>query len=440
MICCNIRNIKIGITLVYALVFGFMLLYDQPLKPEVSSILKSIPEKVDQTDNLYCAMLGFFSPAGADIHAFGAKKIEQDRISRAISPKKDIPADDNSKRLTIKGKLPTFYEKSGSGLRQFIVREPAKVEALLEDNRELMLRYNSLRRYTRFEEPLFLGVLMPLPVYAQINDVQRLEQLRLIQAGNTADVIRFAREDLAFWHKIANNTRTLLGKLIAGSAIRRDYFFLADFASGAHLGETEWKVVTTELLQPLPMSVLSLAPVFPAEFYCMQDALALGFNPYGSRTTRLLEPLFAKRQMTINALYDGFATYMKQSEQSAQELAQYYKKQRDMPLADMKYGEPLNKWLINPGGEMMIGMAMPNFLSYLERSHRVEAVRRLALLKLQIVRQKVSDHDIPEFIARSGKELSDPFSGNPMSWDAKNRKIFFKRVDVTSGTVDMYLE
>ena len=447
MNCSRICTIKTVIAVCYILAFGCLYLYDQPLKPEVTRLINSIPQKIATENNLYFAMVGFSSPAGTDCYQYGVRQFERARAHKDSGKKGELPAEKTDTELKLKGELPSFYKKAGAGMRQFIAKEPARVEALLHDNRELMERYRSLRRYAQYEEPLFLNVWVPYP-HVWIYNAKQLEQLRLMRSGSNAELLRFARDDLAFWRRFTSKSRTLIGKLVGIRTIIHHYHFMSEFAAGPTVDEATRKAVITELLQPIPYSELSMAQAFHEEIYSysiQQDLTQRFYSPppaLRALLSILEQPLFNKRNMTINLVYDYFLPGTQQAELTPKAFAAQHKKSQEPQQNGKKIGEPLFNWLTNPAGELHFGMHPFLSLPYVAKLHRVEWIRRQALLKVQIAHQKISDHAIPDFLARAGKDLSNPFTDQPMYWDQKNRKlyfIYFTGAD-QAESVDMYLE
>jgi hypothetical protein len=57
--------------------------------------------------------------------------------------------------------------------------------------------------------------------------------------------------------------------------------------------------------------------------------------------------------------------------------------------------------------------------------HVTDGRLRLATLAVRIITEGITDAEIPRFLASAGPNLQDPFTGAPMRWDPKDRKIYF---------------
>jgi hypothetical protein len=56
----------------------------------------------------------------------------------------------------------------------------------------------------------------------------------------------------------------------------------------------------------------------------------------------------------------------------------------------------------------------------------LEAMQRIVALQIAIHSQHVADGGIAAFIAHSGPERSDPFTGKPYHWDAASNAVTFE--------------
>ncbi len=444
--CKRISKIKLAIFLAI-LAAGFVL-YDSPLKPEVKKIIQeTVPRQVEQSSNIYLAMLGFAAPLGEDIHAVGLKKLDHISSQKNSGKAADTTVKNTNADLVLNGKLPDLNDKPGNSMRRFLAKQPAEVDALLASNHEIMERYRSLRNYRNNDEPVFLGVDMPLPSYKLIFEAQRLEQLRLMRNSNPAEVLNFVREDLAFWRNYATHNKTLIGKVIAYKGISRNYYFISEYAAAMPLYEAKFRIVTEELLMPIPNTELSLASAIVAEIIYFHSILSKGLNMGGvggaeASPVKNWPVLFVKQRMTLNTIYDRFTSYIKLSELPLSEFTQQYRKEFrkiEQLNSEKKFDISQLNW-VNPVGQILANLSLSESLKYTALPHNLEGSRRLALLKLLISRQKISDSDIPASLAKAGPELSDPFTGKPMSWDSKDRKLFYKDIGEASKTVDMFLE
>jgi len=85
-------------------------------------------------------------------------------------------------------------------------------------------------------------------------------------------------------------------------------------------------------------------------------------------------------------------------------------------------------YLIDPFGSLFVALSAHGDLRAREmllQMYILDARLRLATLLLRMSKDRVKDEDIPSFLANAGPELTNPFSGKPMSWDPKNGRVYF---------------
>lgn len=73
----------------------------------------------------------------------------------------------------------------------------------------------------------------------------------------------------------------------------------------------------------------------------------------------------------------------------------------------------------------------------LKQMHLLEGHKGLLALRLEIHRRKLADHEIPALLARS--ELREPYSGQPMKWNAEKRTIYFAIPGESGAVREVYL-
>ena len=57
--------------------------------------------------------------------------------------------------------------------------------------------------------------------------------------------------------------------------------------------------------------------------------------------------------------------------------------------------------------------------------HMIDGRLKLSTLLVRIISEDVTDAAVSDFLASVGPELYDPFSGGPMRWEPKQRRIYF---------------
>jgi hypothetical protein len=101
---------------------------------------------------------------------------------------------------------------------------------------------------------------------------------------------------------------------------------------------------------------------------------------------------------------------------------------------------PIRNWsfIYNPIGEILNNIARPNIAEYIERGHKIESLRRLALLKILSAKEGIAPKNMQQFLDAYKADYGNPFTGESMNWDAQQNKIFMKQI-LEEKDVEIYL-
>ena len=134
---------------------------------------------------------------------------------------------------------------------------------------------------------------------------------------------------------------------------------------------------------------------------------------------------FYQRNATINAAHVFYRQTQALLRKSPAALAQESAADGAV-LESMK----LRDYVENPVGKMLLRVGVPSFVSYALRLHDLDALNRLLGLGAEIIAADVEMEGIADFVAKSGTQFFDPYSGKPMAWDATSRQLSFKASEV----------
>jgi hypothetical protein len=432
------KRLKYFIIFFYLTLFIFLGVYDERLAPDLARELAKPCPKVNEPDNAWLAMLGIDAPKGTSPIAYGAKQMRD--IEEAIKDGKSTGevisvSLANKSFLAFKGKLPPFYGKESKGFMAYSMTHPTEVESLWRDNVELLRRYEQLLSLTSFNEPLAYGFYSPFPHFVPTRSCQQLLFLRIATQAGQGDLIHALtrlHDDMAFWRIVAQDSRTLISKIISISALSNDLRFAAELGSSRPLSPPEL-ALAKEILHPFDRGEASLAKAFQGEtlysFYGMELttwSTLKRWNP---------ERLFVKHNATINRIHSYYSDYARQAVLPPQQYAEEQKRHAARKADSFKIGMP---GLYNPAGETLALLAIPQFFGYIEKGHNMEGLRRLALLKVLAHAEEVASERMPAFLGAHAAVLGDPYTSKPMKWDAKNRRIYFPALS-GDGSVELYL-
>jgi hypothetical protein len=433
----TMKCLRYSILVFYTALFVFLALYDERLDPELARELAQPRPRVIEPGNAWLTMLGFDAPAGTPPFESGAERMRD--LAKALADGKNhneiIFASTGESELSFKGELPSFGDRENSGAMAYALNHPAEVAALYRDNSELISRYEQLRSLTSFAEPLEYGYYAPFPHFSPIRSTQRLLFLRLAiraEQGDLTGALTELRDDMAFWRLVARSSRTLISKLISVALLNSDLKFAAELGSSGNLTLPEWALVR-ELLQPFAKEDVSLAKTLQGEVLYYHYGMAK-MPPQNRLDQWDFNRLITKRTATTNRLYANMRELTRQAALSPRQYAQEQKRQAASKAESFKIGLAC---LYNPAGEILAIIATPQFSPYIEKMHHLEGLRRLALLKVLAHAERLPPERMQPFLDAHAADLGNPYTGEPMQWDAKNGRIYFSKLS-GDGNIELY--
>ena len=129
-----------------------------------------------------------------------------------------------------------------------------------------------------------------------------------------------------------------------------------------------------------------------------------------------------RRNATLNEYYACMKRFYAARGVDASVYAKAAAQYRDYAI------ESVSSLAVNPTGKLGLYWACPKG-SWLEEFdyERFEASRRLVLLEIEILKNKLPKRRYHAFLAAAPASLRDPLNGQPAKWDAGRQIIFFER-------------
>ena len=410
--------------------------FDDELSPDARALLAA-PKLGEPTDaNGYVAFLGMGAPSGHDQMEWGRKVLAAFRAHDADGFKKDAAWESTVKPQRAFSKdLPWCAPEKQSCLA--VAKEKGEALAkLLEDNREMLARYRSMRDKPVFEVAYFSSRAdAPLPPYQLIPNSQSLTLLAVMRqaaAGDLEGAIGELERETAFHARLAAGVRHLIGKSVATVLIARDALVLSELIAANKAGFAPHGARIEAMLRRLDVDlVLRKAPW---EIYVgATQALELRRRPpYGSPDAPgnvLIDTLGALIYRPNASVNDLVANHMEQ-------LAILGKGPLNFDQALAKAEEAARRlespgWIAvfrNPVGSLLLSMGPISYSDFFARAYNVAGLVRLVALQAAVVARGIeSPQAIAQFLAsEAAKPHADPFTGKPMAWDGSARQLYFQ--------------
>lgn len=439
----TMKRIKYAIILFYAALFAGLAFYDEKAAPELAREMARTQPETIEPGNAWIVFLGFAAPEGVSPYTYGAEKLQ--KLKKAIATGKshrevmdsslDVSTSELQFQFQGESSLPSFYSKNNDGMLPYALAHRTEIALLQNNNKELLQRYEALRTYPRYNEPLDCGFFAPIPSFSPLRNAQKIELLQLATLANQGEltgVLARLREDTEFWRFVSRNSSTLISKLIACACLGNDLKFAAELGASRPLNAREMQLVQ-EILRPFAVDEVSFASALHGEARYMLGGMELSYRLQFKSWNP--NQLLYKSNATQNRMYADYRESINLAELPPQEFAQKVKEQKASKTAIHRIDLP---FLYNPVGEFLAAIGSPAFQNYIERGHDLEGIRRLACLKVLSRKEKVPLERMQQFLATHVQDLGNPYTGEAMEWDEKSRAISFPRLS-EEKPVNIYL-
>lgn len=435
---CGLRKTVKWLLTVFASLFVFMLvlwvvLPDEDLTGEVVQILKD-PPRVPAKQNAFYVFWGFEADPSLDAHSVGMSMVEA--LEQARAQQKSIAYDDlqwflGTSPLKIDRSDKDLYQAGTNSLTQ-VRAERAKIEVSEQKLQPYIKRYQLLRSYTDFKEPVPRNADEPMLGYAGLVAISGLTDARITldmadKAKQGAALKNLAAE-LRLWRRVSQESETLITKMVATKVLQRKFGLVADLLAESPEIAVNPPDLLAEITRPLAENEISLERALLGEFRWV-SGMFLGLlseidaAPYSvsNMFNKLILARGFKPKATVNL---SFA--------KNKELRDFYNR----PAAAIAVNKSafIADWgrfssyspstlFYNPVGKVLVYVAPPDYGTYVYRMHDLDALSRLLELQRQLAVARLSTDKVAAFLRQSDASLRDPYTGKPMRWDPVARTL-----------------
>jgi hypothetical protein len=422
----------LGVPLLLAAINAF----DEDLKPEAVAFADFSGEEVAPEQNGYYAWVGFRVPVGENPHARGVHVVAQINEKLDMTPREavDTNAFLGAQALKFTNNLAGLCGRDATGCLDRFRDKTGDIEEQVRENKLLLERYRALYRYPHFHEtikPRYYAPLFYDP--ASVSGLVRAQLALHALRGDHQQALRQLRDDTLFWRRILIDSRSLVGKMIAVAAIQRNAQLTSEIIA-RYPTNKDTLALATQAMQPLTAQEHDLTKAYRNEFAlnmhffttlpAEQRELCTTLSFAACAIDRLTTTFLFKPNATINRSFMNFRETAARSKLTALE---FLKQTKESQASDQYDWDWLSSWhfAYNPIGKILNTIAMPTYDSYTARVHNLDGFLRLVSLSLAAKGQAVHDTDLPGFISRAQPNFRNPYTSEPMKWDAEKRAIYF---------------
>jgi hypothetical protein len=394
---------------------------DEPRNPLVEAILASSQESIPDNRNIAVGLLGLSAPTGSDFMQYGAKV-------KALYTS-DAPWDRIQEMIHGAGTLQPTVESKQVDCWLDPDAEPwagclpfDQAPSVLAQNRELLDRY---KRLYRFDD--YAGWALPNGnAYAVILRLSIAEMHIDLRQRKYEEAYQKWRQQFLFLRRILRSPDNWVGKAVGLVAFGMTLPFLERLLTESPEVAKRHSAELLEILQAEGIEEFNLTGVVRIEFSSFSQYLAI---PSSEGSARRDAPLywFAYKTGQRNRILNRYAAF---SQEYSNALGMpWHEVDKEFDRLRAKYIYSSNSdYLIDPFGSILIDRIINGQIlarGLVQQMHSIIGRKRLASLLVRLIGENVGDAGVDRFLAASGPELNDPFSGSPMRWDPKDRKIFF---------------
>lgn len=405
------------------------------------------PTEQSLEGNGYVILMGLDAPAGGD--AIGdAMALGRQRLAREIERRRWVEAH-GDRQEGMPPSMPAPHD-AGDDVFPTRLRCPAEatdcfawyasheveIASFARTQSAVLQRLTGITSAASFSNPAPAYLLAEHPPFGVL---VRAHELWLAQAslawthGQHLQAMDMARQAVQLRRRLASGADTLVAAMIAIAIQHRELRWL----SAASAQGTQSPAAITEAIESLlSVPTESLTPALEGEMRFLAGAFYL-YRDAGSSTEPSQEPqawwqrTFRKTSNlgllphhTLN-LFIGY-------QQQVQVLSSLppHQLQTAFSEASRQWAEDGNclPWghLRNPVGRCVTAFEASSYQGYTQRIADIDGYRRLVLLQHRAAAEQVAPPDMPAWLAQSPEELRNPYTLEPMQWDAATRSLVFE--------------
>jgi hypothetical protein len=435
-----IAGCLLGLTIIIGLCWW--LIPDEELNKEADKFVSQAPAP-PAANNAYFMLWGFTASPELDPHQVGRQIVAaHDRI---VAAEKDLS----------KFKLELFYgerpyknpkdtkrlcDVEKENCLRFYQGKQAEIRAQSDELKVYLVRYRQIREYQDFGMALSQATFQtPIIPWAPILRMSELVDGNIAGRMTSKDTQRAALQELAAevssWRRLLQGNDWLITQMVSVAALARKYRLASEIMSAYPEVVVAYPEIMEKITAPLQPANTNIVAGVAAE-----ARLAVGtFRGMQAKGGFLEDSVFEgmpgpplraafaaggfRQNATLNEAYAYFnrllASLVKSPKQLQNELA--------AGNQGLTNHDPL-KWsdvFYNPVGRITNRIAEPDYFQYAIRIHDLIGFSRLVDLERRVVASNVPTEGVASFLAGAGSALTDPYTEQPMQWDAANKRVWF---------------
>jgi hypothetical protein len=406
-------------------------LFDRELSPEARAYLESGAPPKFSRDTGWALLNGIDAPIGVDPREHAARRhrdIEREERGRPTAPE--------GKPLAVRGGAELLCTPESADCLELLRARPDSVDALVEDNRVLLERYDELQRTPGLADAFGqLFFISPNVHFGVVMDTQRVrlsEVAALVLRGRSAEAARLLEADAAFFRRWLAQSGSLLAKMLAARGLARDLLLAAEISRGAPSLTPEASGVLARVAAPLGSAERGFAPILRHEAWSFMGRIdRLVADPrttskvFGPATPLLPEIAgrTLRRNDTLNRMVavhrawealDGADSIGIVAAIDAASAERVRLSERDWTA------------IYNFAGRSILAEDAVDIARYVKRLRDLDALAAASRCVVRLHAARVPREAAAVFVAQ---ECANPLTGKSLTWDAGRNLLGFVPLD-----------
>lgn len=396
-------------------------LFDEPLNPSAAALDIAPTERLPDSRNIAVGILGITAPRGANIFSYGSSVLAMYR-NGSWQVVRNMQEGPNTLQPTVGSDQASCWLEPDGPLYFKTCLPFDRASAALKENEELLGRYTSLYKLDTLQADYnyYNRAFLVLAKLAVAN-----MQLALQRHEYESAYERW-REQFAFVRTSLHGTDTWVGKAITLVEFGVSFSFFEDLLNASPQTLLSHREELAGLLKPDGLDAINVHGLVRGEYVSLVRSLGSRRYAPSYRT----EPLYwlVLHVGQKNRILNRYSSFLKEYEEALVQPWPEVGKRFETLRARYVRSADDRDFLIDPIGTIFLAVEIEGQLKSIEllRQSRIyEGRLRLATLALQLLESRTSDENVPKFLAAANTSLRDPFTGEPMRWDAVSRRIYF---------------
>ena len=417
------------------LIFGclFILSFisrDQPLEPEAKEWLSAKPAEIAEADNLYFSLIGFSADPNINPHQAGLKCIKEFNEyaqKKAMAEKQGMsippsPACLSPKPPSTDKDLDALCDITKPDCLARFRTEQSQFNALIQNYRFLIDNYINLSHYAGYSNIAIRGSETPI---IQVGSILKAHKLFTAQTtlnylkGKRPESLESLQQDIIFQRQNLLRSDNALFSMVSASLLNRDLYLYSQLLDQDIAEKSFQKKLAIPLLSDQEKD---FTKVLQGEFQFINTifqsgSLGLPFDRIGP-LQKFPQKFVFKPNATVNQFFYYYKGLLEWSQLPADKRlsSPEIKSARSFGFLDVGY---------NPTGVILLSIATPNFGSYIYRLDNLDGLIRLVKIKQRIRHDRIVKNKIEAFLKQDIPFCKNPYTNQPMTWDAKTETLYF---------------